>query len=56
MGNLVCMVMTIYRVLQTLYHGLELQIAETPRNNRLMVPFVDDATFCTYTEDLGHNA
>ena len=30
-----------------MYHGLELQIAETPRNNKLMVPFVDDATFCT---------
>ena len=39
-----------------MYRGLELQIAKTPRNNRLMVSFVDDATFCTDPEDLGRNA
>ena len=56
MGTLACMGMTIQRVLPTLYNGLELHIAEIPRNNRLMVSFVDDTTFCTDTEDLERNA
>ena len=56
MGTLACMGVTVQRVLPTLYRGLELQIAKTPRNNRLMVPFVDDTTFCTYPKDLGCNA
>ena len=56
MGTPVCMGVTVQRVLPTLYHGLELQIAEIPRNNKLMVSFVDDATFCTDPKDLGHNA
>jgi len=29
---------------------------ENSSNNKLMVPFVDDATFCTNLEDLGCNA
>ena len=56
MGTPVCMGVTVQRVLPNLYCGLELQIAETPRNNRLMVSFVDDATFCTDPEDLDRNA
>ena len=56
MGTLVCTGVTIQRVLPTLYRGLELQIAKTPRNNRLMVSFVDEATFCTDPEDLERNA
>ena len=56
MGTPICMGMTIQRVLPTLYHGLELQIAEIPRKNILMVSFVDDTTFCTDPEDLERNA
>ena len=56
MGTPVCMGVTISRVFPTLYCGLELQIAKNRRNNRLMVPFVDDATFCTDPEDLERNA
>ena len=35
MGTLVCMCVTIQRVLLTLYRGLELQIAKTPRTTNL---------------------
>ena len=55
MGTPVCMGVIVQRVLPTLYRGLELQIAKTPRKTNL-VPFVDDATFCTNIEDLGCNA
>ena len=56
MGTPVCMGVIVQRVLPTLYRGLELEIAKTPRNNTLMVSFVDDATFCTDPKHLECNA